>query len=214
MNPLRAKLVADIKGLDRYPYSGHRAIIGMAAVTWQDTKYILRNFGDRLFAARRRYKAYLEKGIATGKRPELTGGGVIRSVGGWAAAKALRRVKALQKGDERILGDGDFVEAVLSEANEAYARKFRLKASGVDIDTVADKVARLFRIESSQAWLPGKYPEIVQARSLLCFWATTELGISQAWLSKRMKLSQPAISHSVTRGRSMAMQNGYRIEDL
>ena len=55
----------------------------------------------------------MEKGIADGKRPELTGGGLIRSVGGWAAAKALRRANALQKGDERILGDGDFVDTVL-----------------------------------------------------------------------------------------------------
>jgi hypothetical protein len=58
----------------------------------------------------------VEKGVANGKRPELTGGGLIRSVGGWAAAKELRRANALQKGDEQILGDGEFVDAVLHDS--------------------------------------------------------------------------------------------------
>ena len=40
----------------------------------------------------------------------MIGGGLIRSVGGWSAVRALRKMGAYQKGDERILGDGDFVE--------------------------------------------------------------------------------------------------------
>jgi len=111
----------------------------------------------------------ITRGIADGKRPELTGGGLIRSVGGWAAAKALRKANALQKGDERILGDGDFVEAVLSEANEAYERKYRLIAKGIDVDTVTQKVAQIVGIEPTQVWAAGKHPKVVQARSLLCY---------------------------------------------
>jgi len=104
---------------------------------------------------------------------------LIRSVGGWAAAKALRKANAFQKGDERILGDGDFVEAVLSEANEAYERKYRLIAKGIDVDTVTQKVAQIVGIEPTQVWAAGKHLKVVQARSLLCYWATSELGVAQ-----------------------------------
>ena len=45
--------------------------------------------------------------------PELTGGGLIRSSGGWAADKTMRRGTDRMKGDERILGAGDFVESVV-----------------------------------------------------------------------------------------------------
>ncbi|MCD6271681.1 MAG: transposase [Deltaproteobacteria bacterium] len=214
LNPLRAKLVEDMKGLDNYPYGGHSALMGKAATAWQNKRYILGLFGDKVSQARRHYRVFVEKGIADGKRQELTGGGLIRSVGGWAAAKALRKANALQKGDERILGDGNFVEAVLSEAREAYERKYRLKANGIDVDSVAHRVAKISGIESSQVWASGKQPKIVQARSLLCYWATSELGITQAWLSKRLRLSQPAISLSVARGRAIAIQNKYRIENL
>ena len=57
---------------------------------------------------------YVEKGIALGKRPELTGGGLIRSMGGWGQAKALRRTGTRLKSDERILGESGFVEQVFS----------------------------------------------------------------------------------------------------
>ncbi len=46
----------------------------------------------------------------------MTGGGLIRSTGGWAAVKELRKTKVHVKSDERILGDGDFVDEVLSKA--------------------------------------------------------------------------------------------------
>ena len=42
-----------------------------------------------------------------------------------------------QKGDERILGDGEFVERVLSQTKEAFERKHRLKAKGIDVDRIA-----------------------------------------------------------------------------
>ena len=156
LNPLRAKIVEDMKGLDSYPYGGHSALMGKEKISWQNISYILGLFHEKVPLARDQYRAFVEKGIADGKRPELTGGGLIRSVGGWAAAKALRKVNALQKGDERILGDGDFVETVLSEANEAYERKYRLKAKGVDIDTLACRVAQISGVEASQVWMSGK----------------------------------------------------------
>jgi hypothetical protein len=69
-------------------------------------------FGRRLSSARSAYRSFVEKAVAVGRRPELTGGGLIRSVGGWDALKMLGKGKGHLKGDERILGDSDFVEAV------------------------------------------------------------------------------------------------------
>ena len=44
-------------------------------------------------------------------RPDLIGGGLVRSAGGWDALKELRKIKAYMKGGERILDDSDFVDA-------------------------------------------------------------------------------------------------------
>ena len=214
LNLLRAKLVADLKGLDKNPYGGHSVLMGRVSAEWQDTENILGMFGGKVSIARRRYREFVQKGIAAGKRRDLTGGGLIRSVGGWSAVKSLRKAGAFQKGDERILGDGEFVENVLSQAKAASERKYRLKAKGINVDSIAARVGEIMGIDPAQIWAPGKQPKVVRARSLLCYWATSELGISQVWLSKKLGLSQAAVSLSVARGRQIVSQETCEIGNL
>jgi hypothetical protein len=82
LNPLRAGLVTDIDKLDRDPFSGHGVVMGKKKNDWQDTAYVLNLFADQKTNALRRYKEYISAGIKLGKRPDLTGGGLIRSSGG------------------------------------------------------------------------------------------------------------------------------------
>jgi hypothetical protein len=44
LNPLRAGLVAELKSLDKYPYSGHGVLMDKLAHVWQDAHYILKFF--------------------------------------------------------------------------------------------------------------------------------------------------------------------------
>jgi hypothetical protein len=214
LNPLRAKLVSDLNALSQYPYCGHGVVMGKTSMEWQNTAYVLGFFDSRLSAARRRYRDFVQKGIAVGKKRELTGGGLVRSAGGWSAVKSLRKTGALQKGDERILGDGEFVESVLSQAKEAFEEKYRLMAEGGDVDGIAERVAEIVGIPPSEIWRPGKHPQRVLARDLLCYWATSRLGTTQAWLSTKLGLSQPAISLSVERGRQVINKKKYSLGKL
>ena len=93
LNPLRAKQVATLKQLDRYRYSGHGALMGHRPNDWQAIDAVLRLFGKSLPKARRQYRLFVEQGIIMGRRPELAGGGLIRSLGGWSAVKSLRRLR-------------------------------------------------------------------------------------------------------------------------
>jgi len=43
------------------------------------------------------------------RRPELTGGGLLHSIGGWTALKSFRKTGIRIKEDEHILGNSDFV---------------------------------------------------------------------------------------------------------
>jgi putative transposase len=60
----------------------------------------------------------MKEGISEGRKPELTGGGLLRSIGGWSVLKGFRETGIRVKGDERILGDHDFVENVLKAVEE------------------------------------------------------------------------------------------------
>ena len=132
----------------------------------------------------------------------------MRSAGGWSAVKASRKGFERIKGDERILGDSQFVETVLKDAQENLERKYRLEAEGYDFVWLVDRVASQLGIERQDVLALGKYPQNVKARSVLCYWATRELGMTTIKLSKKLKLSQPTISQSAKRGQEIARELG------
>jgi REP element-mobilizing transposase RayT len=169
LNPLRAGLVTDLKQLDKYPYCGHSVLMGKRKNSWQDVDYVLRLYAGNRAGARRRYRKFVKKGIAEGRRTDLVGGGLIRSAGGWSMVKTLRKASARIKGDERILGDGDFVEKVLKGAEEKLERKYKFEAEGYDFDWVVRHVARLLGMEPPDVLARGKYRQTVKARSLVCY---------------------------------------------
>jgi REP element-mobilizing transposase RayT len=208
LNPLRAGIVKELKEWDRYPYSGHSVPMGKNKREWQDDDYILRFYNGKYLTARRRYREYVEKGVADGRRSDLVGGGLIRSAGGWTVVKAMRRGVERMKGDERILGEGDFVETVLKAAQENLERKYQLEADGYGFDWLVGRVARQLELEPKDVLAPGKYAQSVKARSLLCYWGTRELGITTVDLAKRLNLAQPTVSQAVIRGQKIAEDLG------
>ena len=211
LNPVRARIVADMDGLDRYPYAGHSVLMGYVKREWQDTRNVLSRYGKSTEAARRHYRQFVQEGVAQGRRSDLVGGGLIRSAGGWDAVKALRKAGVFEKSDERILGDGNFVEEVLAAAEEQLEQKTRLRAQGVDLDKVAARVSELMEVVPDQLGQPGKERRLVNARSLYCFWAVRELGVSQSALSRKLGLSVTGVGQSVRRGEKLVREKNYRL---
>ncbi len=209
LNPFRAQLVGDMNSLDRYPWSGHSVLMGKRKNDWQDTDYVLGYFHKKKMPARREYHSYVKKGIGHGKRPDLVGGGLIRSLGGWHEVKELRKFDMRLKGDERVLGDSDFVEKVLDASNEHFERKYALKAKGYDFAKVVERVAELLGMEPKDVLRSGKQETTVIARSLVCYWANRELGMSTVDVAKRLKIGQPAVSRSSLRGEEIAEENKF-----
>ena len=114
LNPLRAGLVSDLGRLDRYPWCGHAGILGRHCLPGQDRAYVLAWFGRTERTALQAYRSYLHDGLPQGRRPELVGGGLVRSLGGWAEVRAIRQRGERVLTDARILGTGPFVRAPAS----------------------------------------------------------------------------------------------------
>jgi REP element-mobilizing transposase RayT len=214
LNPLRVGMVRNMKSLDTYRYTGHAALIGKQVVLWQDTDKILGLFAAKKAVARRKYRDFVDKGVELGRRPELVGGGLVRSMGGWKQAKKMIKGRQRFKGDERILGDSDFVLDVLARCDEQLERSYQLSAKGVDVAALSSHVAELFDLTPDQLLTPGRYPAVVRARSLLCYWAVRELGVTATDLAKQIGMTQPAISISVKRGEKIAKETEFSIESL
>jgi putative transposase len=164
LNPIRARLVEDLDELGRYPYCGHSVMTGKVKKPWQDTEGVLGMFGEKLGTARRAYRAFVETGIAEGRRQDLTGGGLLRSAGGWEGVKALREEKVYQRNDERILGDGDFVGRVLASAEEAMEKRYALRARGFDLARIATRVSEVLGAKPEGVWADSVPLDIMSDR--------------------------------------------------
>jgi putative transposase len=117
------------------------------------------------------------------------------------------------KGDERILGDTDFVTSVLKAAEEQMERRYLYRARGYGFPWLVNRVGELLHIAPEEVLRPGKYPGVVVARSVLCYFATRELGLSTVELARRLHVSQPTVSQSVQRGEKIASQKRLHLEN-
>jgi REP element-mobilizing transposase RayT len=201
LNPLRGSMVKDLKALNTYLHTGHSALMGKVKRDWQDTEYVLRQFGQTVRVARRAYSDFILKGINHGRRPELVGGGLIRSVGGWSAVKEFRSANVRVISDERILGSSDFAESVLKQANEKFEKKTLAKAKGLDLDGLISVVAGNFEIVPEIIKSESKQRTGSRARAIICYLASVRLAISGAQLARKLQLTPSAVSKLISRGR-------------
>ncbi len=208
LNPLRAELVRDMAALDRHPFSGHSFLMGKRKNSWQSVTEVLAFFGNNYQDARNQYRQFLEKGIEMGRQPNLVGGGLVRSAGGWSAVHSLRKAGMFQKSDERILGDGDFVETVLNNAQEILNTRYVLAGQGIQFEHVLTAVSELLSLDPGELLGPSKERTTVKARGLICYWAVRELGMSMTDVANRLKIAVPTVSVAVKKGRRIVRDEG------
>jgi hypothetical protein len=246
LNPLRAKLVNDLKELDKYPWTGHSTILGhrqnslipeppsngsfslsshrgvgpygpeagkgkkqqtnpenpvnpvkkekpLAEKTIED---VLLNFGETKKLARRRYRQFVKNGIDQGKRPELQGGGLVRSAGGNKAGLLRRKKEEREKGDARILGSGDFVSRTLHESNKAFEKRNLQRPT---IKAIIDEVISHFGISSVALFSGSRNGQVSKARAVISDLAVTEAGYTQKEVSAVLNVSRIAVRSSLQR---------------
>ena len=63
-----------------------------------------------------------------------------------------------------------------------------------------------FELGADELLSAGKQPLRVRARSLLCYLAVRELGMTTTAVARKVGLTQPAVSRAVERGRGLARE--------
>ncbi len=197
LNPYRAKLVRDLEELDTYPWCGHSALMGEVERPWQRVEDILAMFGGGTSEARARYGAFVADGLAMGKRPELTGGGLVRSAGGWSEVLALRRRDERMAYDSRVLGSGEFVEHLLAEAEQRQVETLRLRARGWKLDEIIGEVAQEHGIEVGELIGGSRRRPAVHAREDVAQIAVRVLGMSGAEVARRLGVTTSCINRTL-----------------
>jgi REP element-mobilizing transposase RayT len=199
LNPLRAGLVQNLGQLDRYPWSGHALIVGKIQNSWQDAGYVLSSFGKEIGQARRIYRQYVADGIKEGRRPELVGGGLIRSLGGWSSVQSLRRSGQEIQTDERILGTDDFVERILEEADRNLKRLFSSRLRGKECQHFIEERCKKEGVSIGELQGGGRRGKLPKIRSDLAWELARERGFPLAEIARHLGVSTSAISQILIR---------------
>lgn len=201
LNPLRAGIVGDLRALEFFPWTGHSVLLGHISRPWYDVDAVLRHFGKNLQAARRAYRIFVRAGGSQGRRPELQGGGLRRSVGGWEAVAALRRGRETFTTDERVLGRGEFVEALFRQVAQQEAQQRALRRRVPDLGALIARVAEVSRLLPEALSGGGRSRAITHARDGVAYLWVEVLGGSARALARALKLQPFSVCRAVQRGR-------------
>lgn len=194
LNPLKARLVANVNELDHFFWSGHAVLIGWKEVRWQDIDSVLGLFGDTEIKARAAYRGYISDGVR--ETGDFEGGGLIRSISHGRGSLIQGKIPDHLKYDERILGEGDFISTIYSkiyktddnEENENIAFKDVLSAiadhRGIDKKVICSK-NRAYRVE--------------EARKLAVYIGVGRLGLTNTEVGKTFYISPGGITRIMQR---------------
>jgi putative transposase len=201
LNPLRAKLVKSLSQLDRYRWSGHSVLIGKIERDWQDRDYVLKWFGKKKSEAEAAYRNYVKKAVGEGRRPELVGGGLVRSMGGWSVVKAMRRSGERELSDDRILGGGEFVERIIKEAEEKIRFQLPVSEELQKIDELMTKICKDERVSIEELKAGSRRKEVSEVRKRIAIELVKRHGVALAEVARRVGVSTSGVSKILKRAR-------------
>jgi REP element-mobilizing transposase RayT len=204
LNPLRAGMVKTLEELDRYRWSGHSAVMHKRECAWMGTDYVLLQFNGTKRRARAAYRRFVQEGISMGRKPELTGGGLARSLGGWSQVQSSQRKGQKTEYDERILGSGDFVTAIFKEAEEKQIRQFKIKRTGLTIAGIIEKECKTARISEKELKNGSKRMIVRTVREKIARRGVEELGLTSAEIARNLGVCTSTVTRALVRSEKAA----------
>ena len=171
---------------------------------------VLLHFGETKKVARRRYRQFVKNGIDQGKRPELQGGGLVRSTGGNKAGLLGRKKEEREKGDARILGSSDFVNEALNKAGEDWEKR---KGDKISLPELVEKVASHLDLNTERIISTSRRKEITEARALVCYLAINNLTYSASEVARSLSISRVNAGRCAERGKKV-LDNYEDLKDI
>ena len=203
LNPLRADMVRSTEELEGFRWCGHAALTGRRLNDWQETRYILQRFGEERRKAIRDYRKFVEEGMKQGRRLDLVGGGLIRSLGGWSQVLSPRDVKGKMRHDTRILGGDNFVKDILREADRKLRRQLKLGDRKKAIDQVIKTMCEEEGIQEAELRNGGQRRIVSRLRTRVAHHLNRELGIPMAEIARHVGVCASAVVKAIQKAESI-----------
>jgi putative transposase len=183
LNPVRAKMVCKPEA---FPYSSHRAYVGLDEPWLVDVEPVLRRFGATKKLARERFALFVR------------------------ASMKLRHREEFYRADEgRIPGSEEFVEQTKNRVGEIPrgARPQIEKRSVLDLRALTNAVEEATGLKSAEFFSRSKTRTVVLAKEAMIL-VGRELDVSNAALSKLIGLESSVVSRRFDSAKSRMKASG------
>jgi len=200
LNPLRAGLVHTLEDLDQHAWSGHAALVGTRPNDWQETGFVLQQFGNCLPTARQLYREFVATAIAS-PRPTAVAAEWLHPSKPFGRTSG-RRARGREEWtlDERIVGSDDFVARVLADTgSRSTAAEPRLLADQLH-DTIADSCAAA-QVAVAEVLGSSKRPHLVSVRREICVRAVLQFGLPVSQVAGTLRISARTVLRALDRHR-------------
>ena len=189
LNPLKAGLVGDLNELSKFKWCGHPTILGESCNSWQEVDGLLSHFGDNKHQSVNEYMRYMEDGATDATGRNLSGGGLIRSLGGIGEAVCDRKAGIREAYDSRLLGTGEFVTQILidHERKEREALEIKKKFGW---ENLQGNVCRRFGVNMADMRNSTRGRTIARAREACIYFGITRLGMNGEELGEKLDRDQ------------------------
>jgi hypothetical protein len=115
-------------------------------------------------------------------------------LGGWSEVLSLRRRGERTVSDERILGSGEFIEQVLSEAEEKAKETLGWRGRVPDLKTLLLKISNQEGVEQKRVRGGDQRRSVVSARKVFCRVAVKRLGYSGASVARYLGVTTSLVN--------------------
>jgi hypothetical protein len=159
-----------------------------------------------------KFREFVAQDLGEGDSDALLGGGLVRGYGGWEGLKRLRREHMHCIGDERILGDSDFVERALAQDTLAVEKGTQRILDGWDLERLISRVCQYCGVKEDRLTQKARGNDLSLAKALICLWGSQELKLSLREIAHPLSISQPAVSQWVKRGEEYCREQGIEFE--
>ena len=142
-------------------------------------------------------------GVSQGKRPELVGGGLSRSLAG---DKSLTSEPLY---DERVLGGSEFIRQ-LRQDNDLREKLLQ----SMKLPELIQRVEKYFGLTPGQIGKRSRSAEVMTVRDLFCYVAERVLMCPGTEVGACLNIRRSAVSHAVRRGGVIFAETTALIEGL
>jgi REP element-mobilizing transposase RayT len=185
LNPVRAKMV---RRPENYPYSSHRAYIGLEPEGIVDVDPVLRHFSPKKKVAKKRFEQHVKAGMKLGSQ---------------------ERFYATDRG---ILGGEEFVDSMIHRIGDhdvfaaAGRRKDAMTPKRCDMPALLAAVQDEFELTQEDICGPGKVSKAVEAKEVLVL-CGRRLGASLAEISDSLEVNASTVSRRNDAAKSRARRD-------